>query len=692
MFAGWIVAGFTASAAHAAGPQARDGVLDLRGVHLAGYGLVALEGEWHFYEHTFLMPDQLPSTGPSEHREQLGQPKQLGQPGHRVIHAPATWGSQPLSMGDHGYGTYRLTVVLAEEDVGRTLGLRIPSIASAHELYINGKKAASAGRTGVSAREMTPAALPQTIYFTPETAEVELVLHVSNFSQRKGGIWSALKLGTSENVSKEVQQRLIFQTFIAAGLLLMGIFHAGFYFIRAKTSSLFFGLACLLLFLRSVFTGEFLANRLVPAIPWELGVKMEYLGVFWGISFLLLYFDRLYPGNLNRKLSLGLALGMMAVTLPVLALPARIYTEWMIVCMIAALAPIFYIVSGLVRAAARRLPGARINVAAGLLFLLAALNDILYYNFVFRSIDLVALGLFLFIFTQMFMLARKFAAAFREAERLRDELEATNTNLENIVGERTRALRQSNEKLRQSEQARSDLLGEIIHELRNPLTSVIGYLRRVKDGASGEDRRMMEKHIDVAYRKAQLLEHVVDDLRQLAHLGQDRMAYSFQPVEMETFRQTLELSYDWEFLDRQVEFAWKAPEEAAKQLVLQIDLQRMEQVFANLVNNALNHTGPDDRITITGRYFAFARACVVSVRDTGTGIDEKDRPHIFERYYRAARIGGDSRGLTGGISGSGLGLTIAKAIMEAHRGRIGMRSEPGAGSVFYLILPVGRRA
>jgi len=638
-----------------------DGRLDLRERELTGSAPVGLGGGWHFYEGVFLKPDQLTAYE------------------YKVIQAPATWGSQGMRMGNQGHGTYHLVIGLSDEEVGRTLGLELPGIASAYDLYINGHKLASVGQIGTSPDGMQPAILPRVLYFTPDSDQLDLILHVSNYSQRKGGMWAELRLGSADSIAREQQHRLIFQGFIASGLLLMGIIHVGLYAFRLGLTALFFGLACLLLFLRSVFVGEMIAMQLLPSIPWEMAVKIEYLSVYWGIGFLVLYIHHLYPKDLRRAISYALVGLMFVCTLPVLVLPARIYTEWLIGYQLIVLVLILYILYGLFRAVLRRRFGAVTNLAAGLLFFASAINDILYYNFLLRSIDLVTFGLFIFIFTQMMMLAKRYVYTYRQASELKVELEATNANLERLVEERTEALQRSNQRLKQAEQARTDLLSDIVHELRNPLTSVIGYLRRLKDGLAAD---LAERHVEVAYQKALMLNHVVEDLRQLAHMEQHEIAYQHQPMEVRELFSALDMAYDWELLDRQVERRWQLPRDGDEYIV-HVDRMRLEQAFANLVTNALVHTKKRESLTISGRCYRFARVCVIAVKDTGSGIARAEQANLFNRFYRARQAGADTQ-----HAGSGLGLAIAKAIMDAHQGRIGMRSKLGRGSTFYLIFPV----
>lgn len=651
----------TATVIHAA-PLSEDGLLDLRSTSLEQSGPVKLNGLWHFYWGEFHEPGAFPATGH----------------GPVSLPTPSTWGQASPDIGDRGYGTYRLRVLLSARDTGRTLGLRLPSIASAYRLYVNGELKTSVGKTGTSPGEMKPGALPQSLYLTADRQELELVVQVSNYSQRKGGIWDSFRLGTAGQIASEHEQRTLFQAFIGTGLFVIGIYHIGFYFVRRERSTLYFGLASLALSMRTSFTGDMLAYRLFTGVSWEIGVKLEYLSVFCGIGFLVLYFHYLYEGNLRRSISYGLTLTLFGISLPVLVLPARIYTEWMNIYIAFLLLLVLYIVYGLVQAVLRRSVGARMNLLAGIVFLAAVLNDILYYNFLLETIDLVTLGLFAFLFTQMFMLANKFASSYREVERLSGELAAVNSNLEAVVEERTAALRKSRDQLSKAAKARKDLYSNIMHELGNPLTSILGYLQRLKDGASQEQAA---RHIEIAYQKARKLERLTSDLRQLVKLEQNQLTYRMRPLSVRELFRELDRAYDWDLLDRQVTVRWADTEAAAR--MVRVDIGRIEQVFVNLVTNALTYTQAGDRIDIVGRLFPCAQACAVSVRDTGCGIRQEHLAHIFERFYRVQDATDPSADST---AGTGLGLSIAQSIVEAHQGRIGVRSTYGSGSTFYFII------
>ena len=187
------------------------------------------------------------------------------------------------------------------------------------------------------------------------------------------------------------------------------------------------------------------------------------------------------------------------------------------------------------------------------------------------------------------------------------------------------------------------------------------------------DRRV----IDSLYEEAMLLNCLVDDLQELSLAEAGQLRLERRPVALA------------DVVDRAVEAA--RPRAAAKEITLQVDLpedlplvdvdpQRTGQVLRNLLNNGLTHTGPGGEIAVTGQ--VEGQWVEVSIRDTGVGIAPQDLPHVFERFYR----GDKSRSRATG--GAGLGLAIAKQLVEAHGGRIAVESEVGRGTEFTFTLPV----
>jgi two-component system sensor histidine kinase BaeS len=222
-----------------------------------------------------------------------------------------------------------------------------------------------------------------------------------------------------------------------------------------------------------------------------------------------------------------------------------------------------------------------------------------------------------------------------------------------------------------SERLRREMVSDVAHELRAPLTNLRGELESIQDGVRPLDAARVDSlHADVLALSA-----LVDDLQDLALADAGQMTLERSPLDLRAVAA------------RVVAASRGAADAADVSLALadgpsvpaEGDARRLAQVFRNFVQNALAHTPRGGRVTVrAARAGRHARA---SVEDSGEGIADADLPLVFERFYRADRSRARATG------GAGLGLAIAKKIVEAHGGEIGARSSPGAGSEFWFEIP-----
>jgi signal transduction histidine kinase len=227
--------------------------------------------------------------------------------------------------------------------------------------------------------------------------------------------------------------------------------------------------------------------------------------------------------------------------------------------------------------------------------------------------------------------------------------------------------------LERAEQLKRDMIADVAHELRTPLSNIRGYLEAIRDGIKKPDTDTIHS-LD---EEVALLSRLVDDLQELSlveagelklvcqaeNIG-DLIKQTVAGVQAQATTKGLSVSIDL----------------ADKLLLVNIDSQRISQVLRNLLDNAVAHTAKGGTITVTARQQD--NYLEVAVADTGEGIPAEDLPDIFERFYRVDKSRARATG------GSGLGLTIAKRLVEAHGGKIEVQSEPGKGSCFTFTLPV----
>ncbi|MDV8147777.1 ATP-binding protein [Arthrobacter sp. B10-11] len=236
--------------------------------------------------------------------------------------------------------------------------------------------------------------------------------------------------------------------------------------------------------------------------------------------------------------------------------------------------------------------------------------------------------------------------------------------------------------LRQLDQAKTDFLATVNHELRTPLTSISAYLDMIQDGVGGPVPAEVDRMLDIIVRNSERLRRLIEDMLTVSrqdydgatlHPGPVQLGHTLQivTVALRPLAELGDVTISLELCDRDAGII--------------ADEVQLEQVFTNLVSNAIKFTPRGGRIVVSCRFEAMTDGepgVNVRVRDTGVGIPEEEIPHLFTRFFRA------SNATSTAVPGSGLGLAIAYDIIKAHRGYLAVSSELGAGTTISVQLPV----
>lgn len=235
-----------------------------------------------------------------------------------------------------------------------------------------------------------------------------------------------------------------------------------------------------------------------------------------------------------------------------------------------------------------------------------------------------------------------------------------------------------NRQLQDLDRLKSNLISTVSHELRTPLASIMGYAEFLEDRIGGPLTDEQDGYVDQIQKSAYRLQHLVDDLLDVARLESGSFKLSCQEVDLKQKILEVVQSLLPQAQEASVTMDTELP---SIDVSLLMDPARIAQVLTNLVSNALKFTGPGGLVTIA--VYPLQGEVRVEVRDTGVGIDPQHLPYLFQKFYQVDPSDTRAKG------GAGLGLAISRALVEAHGGQIGVESKGlGQGSTFWFTLPL----
>jgi signal transduction histidine kinase len=244
------------------------------------------------------------------------------------------------------------------------------------------------------------------------------------------------------------------------------------------------------------------------------------------------------------------------------------------------------------------------------------------------------------------------------------------------LGELAKAFNKMSTELLRSVNTRKQMTADIAHELRTPLSLILGHAEAVHDGVLPPT----SENFEIIREEATRLEHLVNDLRTLSLADAGELSINLQIIEPERLIYEVAALYQYQAqkknISLDVDIAPALP-------AIEVDPGRMTQVLTNILDNATRHTPEGGRIILGAKQIA--NQIQLSIQDSGPGLKAEDLERIFERFYRAD----SSRQRDGEVpGGSGLGLAIAKSIVQAHNGQLSAESEAGSGLKIKILLPV----
>ncbi|MGN7478724.1 ATP-binding protein [Solibacillus silvestris] len=606
---------------------------------------VKLDGEWAFYPNEFIESNEV-----------------LENYSHKLITVKTPGDvSEYMKSNSEGiaYGTYYLKV---EVPADGQYGLYINTIRQANHIFINGVDVGGKGQPSRALQDYKPENADKYLVFSQsERKELHILINVSVNNYPQAGIMYPIEFGTVEKVQTLYMKKLMLNAFTSLGYIILGIIYSIGYLLKRKhKEELFFGLFAILCGFYMSFINEKIFFLLVPTKLLALEVSLQLGIIPLALICLTLFIYNMYP-QMTKKYILYLILALLFIIFIKDAIYNPFYKgratsgeelNFRKLKYIAFLVPAFiYNAVILIRVLIHQLEEAKyvliVAVAVGCYGFLLALNFITdipfnYSEFVLFIVILLSFSL---------LLNYRANAAFIKIENLTKELVLHN-------------------------QMKDEFLLKTSHELRTPLNGILNLSKSLMEGLEGPLKREQQEQAILIHNVTNRLGHLVDDLLFSSHhmTGEIKIAPAAVPVEVIN-----------EVVD---EIKSVMPNNSHVQILAAVDTAlppmwtdelRFKQVLYNLLHNAIQHTA-EGEIAVTA--FVRQQQLAVQVSDTGAGIDVENIEHIFEAFYQAP-----NQSKTEGL---GLGLSIAKNIVQKLNGEIYVESKAGQGAIFTFTMPLAK--
>ncbi|MBK8396870.1 MAG: adenylate/guanylate cyclase domain-containing protein [Leptospiraceae bacterium] len=398
---------------------AEAGEIDLRNWDFQSKGFIRLDGNWRFYWNEFKAPEELMLIVSSKN--------------FQSIKVPGSWNDHLIGekkVGGNGFATYGLVIQVSPSLIGKILTLKIPHMGTAYKFFVDNDLLAKNGVIGKTKEEMKPQYLSLTRSFIVKSEFIYFTVHVSNFHHRKGGMrFDSIFLGTESDLQSLQSMNTIYIFFLMGSLVIMIIYHLGLFFLRREdTAALVFGMFCFFIAARLFFVGDVWITTIFPKINWSWMYRFEYLSLYLSAPTFSLFTYSVFNKEYHKKVLYFLLPVYGILCFVVLFTQPSIFSLSLNFFQILAVINTIYIVYVIIRAVTNKKEGAIAALIGFVFFVLTIANDLLYNNEIYVTGygNLLPFGVFLFIFSQSFILSQIFANAFKSVKILSNSLSLTN--------------------------------------------------------------------------------------------------------------------------------------------------------------------------------------------------------------------------------------------------------------------------
>jgi len=618
--------------------------VDLRDQAWASGDSFKLDGEWHAYWGELYSPSDIKST----------------QSQAIEFKVPAVWSDESDAkkrLPALGYMTYHVKVLVPKDIY--PLYLYLPDMPSANKLWVNGKFMTGNGVIGKTQGFEEPDFLPKVLQMPEQhNGELELVIQLSNYHYREGGIWYSLRLTDASGVFSMSQRPVIFAVFFGTILIVIGVYNLSMFAFRAKEiAALYFGWLCIVVGFRRLLIDERVIY-MFDLFSWTTLQRLEHLCFYLALPLFIGFFSYLYRTHIPKWTIRMSWLSVLPFILLCFAFPARIYTEFNVMFQMLVVASVFYVCCLYIKVVIEKGRNIKFFGTSLLLLALAVVHDILKSNNIISTTSNIAhFGVLAFVFTQSMSLQRHYLK-----------------NL-NIVEAMSGELKNRNQELVAMDEFKDEFLATTSHELRTPLQGVSGLAKILKEEDHGSLTEEQRHKIGLIANTTQRLSVLVNDILDFSSIKHGKLKLNKNRVDLNAISEVVLATMSPIIGKKEVILTAEISPEVR---YLNADEFRLQQVLFNLMGNAAKYT---EKGFIKLSAYVVNHQLLIEISDSGLGIPDEKRDSLFHPF-ETVHVKGHYA-----ASGAGLGLSISRQLVELHGGSLELNSEVGRGTTVNMKFP-----
>jgi two-component system sensor histidine kinase ChiS len=629
--------------------EAYNGIINISSSTIAENRIVKLNGNWRFYWKKLYSPTDII---PAEEA--------------KFVYLPGWWNAHGLNdatITKSGYATYQLKLVLPQNAIGKKLLFKIPGTSTAYNLYLDDLLIMSSGNVTKSSDSFSYTFMRETAEFVPLKRIYSLTLQCASYNNRNGGLAYPILLGSKKGVISNTLKKMSFEYFVTAVLLTLSLYHLMLFIMLKsdRSSYLLFALFCMVLATRTSVQGERIFMLTLPTFSPELMLRIWHATYYLATMVFTNFLHHVFFNKKHRILIYCINIITTIFIILVLTASQNFYTSILnyyhifFICLSLFL---FYIT---ISAIVEKKTGSEIMLTGYSIVIFFTANDILYTMRYINTGYYATYGFFIFILSQAYMLSIRLSSTVRKKEFLSSELFKKNEVLNSI------------------DSMKDEFLANTSHELKSPVTGIIKIAEDITNNRQDLCESSVE-NIQLIIASGKRLSGLIDDLLDFSKLKQGDLRLLYTEVNVNEIISNVLNNLQQLYRNKKVSVI---THDYAKIQTIIADRKRLYQIVFNLVDNAykFTHSGV---ITITTESLEENNIeyIKISISDTGIGIPADKYEAIFVPFEQL------HNSLSRKYSGTGIGLTITKRLIECHNGYIDVESVINNGSSFTVYLPV----